>query len=49
MAFNLLLYMKISCVYILLNNKFKNSYDIILGIIKDIITEKNTDRIMLVL
>ena len=46
-AYNLLLDTKIPCAYILLNNKLHNSYDIVLGIIKDIITENNIYKINL--
>ena len=47
MVYNSLLDTKIPCAYILLNNKLRNSYNIILGIIKDIITENNTYKIKL--
>ena len=48
MAYNLLIDAKIPCTYILLNNKLQNSYEIVLGILKYIITENNTYKINLI-
>ena len=47
MAYNSLIDLKVPCCYVLLNNKFQLSYEIVLGLIKDIITENNSFEIKL--
>ena len=46
---NFLLDLKVSCCYVLLNNKFQLSYEIVLGLIKNIITENNSYEIKLLI